>query len=213
MKIPIRVDTALYYPAHIYRIEEFKVLAVCFDEMIWPLWRTMEQIYSNQYLDDLDEVGCRLHEEFLGIRSRLGDGLLDRRRRIKGYHTSGLPYTENKLNEVLAAMCGAGGYSIAIDKGKKTIEVSVRQNPISLMDDVRRILREFLPANMAREILWISERSGSTDIYTGSTRTTHIKIHADPEPAQYKVQRDTCVDMGVGTLEHIRAAYRPGKGE
>lgn len=212
MKIPIRVDTALYYPAHIYKIEEFKALAVCFDEMIQPLWRAMEQVYSDQYLDELDEVGCRLHEEFLGIKSRPGDGLLDRRRRIKGYHTSGLPYTENKLNEVLTAMCGAGGYDIAIDKGKKTIEVSVRQNPISLTDYVREILREFLPADMASKVLWISERSGLADIYIGGTRTEHIKIKADPGPARYKITRDVRSDIGVGTLEHIRAAYQPRRG-
>lgn len=213
MKIPIKVDTARYYPAHIYNIEEFKALSVCFDRSLQPLWGVLEQIYSDQYLDELDEVGCRMHEEFLGIRSGSGDGLADRRRRIKGYYASGLPYTENKLNEVLTAMCGAGGYGIVIDKREKTIEVSIRQNPLSLTDDVRRILREFLPADMVSKILWISERSGSADIYAGCARAAHIKIKASPEPAQYKIERDVRSDIGVGTLEHIRAVYGVKKEE
>ena len=45
----------------------------------------MQKVFKNQFLNTLDEDGCAMHEQILGIGANPVDTLEDRRRRIRGY--------------------------------------------------------------------------------------------------------------------------------
>lgn len=150
------VNTELFFPEHIADMREFKELAGSYDKSLQPLWKVFDSIYKNRFFDTLDEEGCARHEKFLGISANPIDELDDRRRRIKGYYTSNLPYTEKKMNEVLTAMCGEDGYDLVIDKRLKTITVNIKLNSISLVNNVEELMKRMRPCDMvlAVEIIY-----------------------------------------------------------
>lgn len=148
----MRVDTKLYFPGHIADIKEFQELAYSFDSMLQPLWEVMKRIHDNQYIDTLDDYGCRMHEGILGISVNPIDELDDRRRRIKGYYTSNLPYTSKKMNEVLTAMCGKDGYDLVIDAKLSRVTVNIKLNSVSLINNVYELIRQMIPASMVLSV-------------------------------------------------------------
>lgn len=144
----IAVETKWYYPEHIGRIREFQEIAACYDKMLCKMWVAMGQIYRNQFFDTMDDDGCRMHEDMLQIHVRPDDGLDDRRGRIKGYYASDLPYVERKFNDVLAIMCGSGGYELEIDKQAKTVTVHVKLAAVNIVSNVYELVRGMSPATM-----------------------------------------------------------------
>lgn len=143
------VNTMLYFPEHIANIREFQEIAKCYDLSLQPLWdNVMKMLYDNQWIDTLDEYGCKMYEDLLNITANPIDELEDRRRRIKGYCASNLPYTEKKMNEVLSAMCGEDGYVLAIDKKLKTVTVNIKLNSVNLVNNAYELMKRMIPADM-----------------------------------------------------------------
>ena len=71
----------------------------------------------------MDQAECAYWERILKIHLTGYETLDDRRKNIKGYWASGLPYTKNKVWEFLDATTGMGNYEFQADTKKKNIQV------------------------------------------------------------------------------------------
>ena len=96
----------------------------------------------------MDESECAQWEELLHIVVNPADSLEDRVNRIRGYHVSDLPYTINKLDEVLKVVCGADNYKLKVDSSKYLIDCGVKLVSIPMIDVVADLIRKRAPANM-----------------------------------------------------------------
>lgn len=174
------VNTELFFPEHIADMREFRELAKSYDKSLQPVWEVFDSIYKNRFFDTLDEEGCARHEKLLGISANPIDELDDRRRRIKGYYTSNLPYTEKKMNEVLTAMCGEDGYDLVIDKRLKTITVNIKLNSISLVNNVEELMKRMRPCDMvlAVEIIYNIYARFRTMTHEAMGGYTHEQLRA-----------------------------------
>ena len=92
---------SLYWPEHIENMKEFKEINKAADIEIKRLWGALKSVLDNRYLTSMDADECSELENMLGIVPLPDDTLEDRVRRVKGYFVSNLPYTQNKLIEVL----------------------------------------------------------------------------------------------------------------
>lgn len=144
----MNVDTEQYLPLHIAEIEEFKKIAKTYDEYLKLVWQSLKREELNRVLATMDETECEQWEKLLNIVINPADGLEDRVNRIRGYHVSDLPYTFNKLDEVLKLVCGADNYKLKVDNSRQVIECGVKIVSIQMIDVIFDLIRKRVPANM-----------------------------------------------------------------
>lgn len=142
------IDTLHYYPRHIQEMREYIRLTAVVDLELLKVWDAIRLIEANMFLDTMDEDTLLRHENFLGIIASPIDTLDDRRRRIKGYFASNLPYTEKKLTEILTAMCGEDNFELVIDTYLGTVDINIRLNSIRLVENCYDVIRKAAPADM-----------------------------------------------------------------
>ncbi len=141
-------NVAHYFPPHINNIDEFGEISKAYDATIGQAWSNMGVVFDNNYFDSMDADECSRREGILGITTDPLDTLDDRRRRIKGYYSSNLPYTERKMHDVLKAMCGEDGYELVIDKTLKTLFVGIKLNSVQMVANAKELMRLMAPASM-----------------------------------------------------------------
>lgn len=138
-----------YFPPHIKNIKEFEEISKSYDAVIGTLWTDMGVVFDNNFFDTMDADECSRREQMLGIIPNPLDTLDDRRRRIKGYSASNLPYTEKKMNDVLMAMCGEDGYELVIDRNQKTVFVGIKLDSVQMVANAKELIRAMAPATMS----------------------------------------------------------------
>lgn len=173
---------SLYWPEHIENMKEFKEISKAADIEIKRLWRALKSVLDNRYLTSMDAEECSELETMLGIVPLPDDTLEDRVRRVKGYFVSNLPYTQNKLIEVLNVLCGgAENYVLLVEPGRYTVHVGVKLASVRLTDNVREIVNNMVPANMVRDVYVVFNRWSRFKSATwGSLKTeTWAGLHED----------------------------------
>lgn len=144
----ITPNTEHYFPGHIREIEEFQEISKAYDSLLNTAWNDMGTVFDNNHIDTMDADECSRREAMLGITPSPLDTIEDRRRRIKGYYASNLPYTEKKMHDVLSAMCGQDGYQLTIDKPAKTLVAGIRLNSVQMVENARELMRMMAPADV-----------------------------------------------------------------
>lgn len=144
----MKSDIRGHFPEHIGRILEFQEIGIAGDIEIDRIWEVLAQELRNCFLDSLDEGECAARERTLSIMPLPGETLEARKRRLRGYYASGLPYTEKKLEEVLAALCGENGYELSVLRDQYRVEVRLKLAAAGLRENVTELARKMIPANM-----------------------------------------------------------------
>lgn len=145
----INVDILNYLPLHIAEIDEFQRISKVYDKYLRLIWQTFDKEELNRFLATMGEDECSKWESLLQIVPLPSDTLEDRLNRIRGYHISDLPYTPNKLDEVLKVVCGAGNYTISINAEKFLIDCGIKLVSVSMITVVGDMIRKRIPANMS----------------------------------------------------------------
>lgn len=144
----MNVDTEQYLPLHIAEIEEFKKIAKTYDKYLKLVWQSLKREELNRVLATMDETECEQWEKLLNIAINPADSLEDRVNRIRGYHVSDLPYTYNKLDEVLRLVCGGDNYKLKVDNSRQLVDCGVKIVSIQMIDVIFDLIRKRVPANI-----------------------------------------------------------------
>ena len=99
-------NTIQWLPQHLAEMTEWQEICKAYDYLLDKAFKELDEIYINQFMDSLTDIGCLIWERLLGIATEEGESIEDRRQAIKSYFTGDLPYTENKLREVLGKLAG-----------------------------------------------------------------------------------------------------------
>ena len=154
----IKVDTLNYLPLHIAEIDEFQGISKVYDKYLRLVWQTLDKEERNRFLSTMDEDECSRWEEFLQIVPAPSDTLEDRLNHIRGYHISDLPYTPNKLDEVLKVICGAGNYALNIKSEEFLVDCGLKLVSVPMIKVVEDMIRKRAPANMAVNVYALYNR-------------------------------------------------------
>lgn len=152
-------DIRLYWPEHIQNIREFQEISNTANIELENLWKVLQTVLNNRYLSLMDQAECLEYENMLNIQALPSDTLEDRVRRIKGYFVSNLPYSKNKMIEVLNVLCGGeNNYILLIDPQDYTIHIGLKLAVARLTDNVREIVKNMVPANMVWDVYIVFNR-------------------------------------------------------
>lgn len=197
------INTIHWFPNHIADMRDFQEIAKAYDYLLMQAMDNMQKVFKNQFLNTLDEDGCAMHEQILGIGANPVDTLEDRRRRIRGYYASDLPYTENKLRQVLSAMCEKNGFEMIVDEKKYQVDIQIRLNSVNMVNNVREIARKMIPANMVVNVNIIYNIHQRFQIFTHAdlSKYTHEQLRSDKIfQAQYNFHGS------IGRMRHSELA-------
>ncbi len=172
-----------YWPEHIAELRELIAQDAAGDEELRLLWSAAGSTMDSMFLSTMSADDCAVLEDMLGITPNVADTLDDRRRRLKGYFMSNLPYTQNKLIEVLNVLCGSSdGYTLEVLPAEYKIKVGVKLSNVRLYDNVAEIVGRMVPANIIRNVFVVFNRHRQLHRYTHGELAayTHEQLRSDP---------------------------------
>lgn len=160
------IDILHWLPQHIANIDEYQQIRLAYNKVLTDLQAAVEQVYANRHFDTMDATECTYWETLMGITLDGDETLDERRMAIKGNNASSLPFNEDKFNEVLTQMVGAGYYTLTINAAAKTLVVTLTLEKISKYAYITWLMRQMAPADMSVTVSIIYNRHREFITYT-----------------------------------------------
>jgi len=148
----LEFHTIHWLPQHLAEMREWQEICKAYDYLLAKTFEDVDEIYANQFLDSLTEIGCLLWERLLGITVTEDETLEDRRQAIKSYFIGDLPYTENKLREVLESLAGPENVTLKVTQSIYELRVDLTISTPAVISNVEDIVYKMRPSNMVVRI-------------------------------------------------------------
>lgn len=158
-------NTIHWLPRHLAEMGEWQEICKAYDYLLSKAYDDVAEIYANEFLDSLTELGCLIWENVLGITVYDGETLEARKTTIKSFLSSDLPYTENKLREVLGSLAGPENVTLKVTQEDFEIKVDLTINAPGVISNVQNIVYKMRPSNMVVRIC--IEYSDTNRLYVG----------------------------------------------
>lgn len=130
-----------YLPEFLREFREMKFLTDKEQVQAERLWKTLESIWQNQFIETLGEEGCRRWEGILKIHHRGYRSLKERRDTILSKMAEQRPFTIRTLRRTLTALCGEDGFDIMLIPEEYFLQVRVRVAAETTDRDAKGLLR------------------------------------------------------------------------
>lgn len=157
----MKFNTIQWLPQYLAEMREWQEICHAYDYLLVKAFRDVDEIYANQFLDSLTEIGCLIWEKTLGIAVTQGESLEERRQAIRSYFIGDLPYTENKLRETLKNLAGADAVALTVTQSTYEIRVDLTVNAPATVSNVQDIVYKMRPCNMiVRICIHYEDRNG-----------------------------------------------------
>lgn len=151
LKLIREVDLLSYIPDFLKEYEEMRVIQEVLQTEIQHMEDETEALFDNQFIMSSDSGNIRRYEQMLRLQASSKDTLADRRFKVLSKWNRIIPYTKVTLRQRLAVLCGEDGYTLEIDPEKKII-VRVALKSKRNLNEVKRMLEEFVPCNMVIDL-------------------------------------------------------------
>lgn len=153
------MDLIARLPPFLTKYGEMKEILKAEEPEFSLLWDNTKRAICNQFITTADEKGIAGYERLLSILPESTDSLEQRRARVMSKWLARLPYTYKALIERLKALCG-DDFSLYCDFENYTLRLLVHFRAYSSFLEVKKLLREMLPAN----IFYVAVNSVSADM-------------------------------------------------
>lgn len=160
------IDLLGYLPRVLKNVLEFKEIAKVENLVIKALWHAMENAMNDQFISEATEYGIARREEILEITPFASDTLEDRRFRILTRYNESRPYTRKWLDETLAMLCGADGYSIIYNTNAFEVNIKVALTAKKQENTVYELMERILPYNMMYTVTLLYNKWEMFEPYT-----------------------------------------------
>lgn len=158
-------NTIQWLPQHLAEMTEWQEICKAYDYLLDKAFKELDEIYANQFMDSLTDIGCLIWERLLGIATEEGESIEERRQAIKSYFTGDLPYTENKIREVLGKLAGPEAVMLKVTQSIYEVKIDLTVNAPSTVANVQDIVYKMRPSNMVVRICIHYKQTD--DIYVG----------------------------------------------
>ena len=163
-----------YLPEFLRDIKENQaILTVAEQPEMVEIWNSVDNAMNDQFIADATENGVSRWEKILGITPKATESLDSRKFTILTRTTAKLPYTMTTLKEQLKSLCGEGNYVVAVDYRNYTLNVLIALAAQESFDDVEKLLKRTVPANMVINLGLKYSRHESLTAYTHEVMRSH----------------------------------------
>lgn len=142
------VDLKGFLPEFVGEYREIDEILRAENPEIQVLENIVEQARDCAFILYCGEREIGRFESMIGIFPSAEDTLEERQARILIRWNELPPYTLAALKEKLAAICGEGNFSVNIEYDLYLLELSVTLTRAGQVDELERMLRKVIPANM-----------------------------------------------------------------
>ena len=172
------IELCSYLPEVIRNVREYQVLCNVESPQVNAMWKALEVVFDNGFLESLTEYGCQRWEKILQLTPDKSESLEIRRKNIWIRLNENLPYTFRRLVMLMDSICGKNGYTMTLYHNDYFLDVSIQLTEENLEQHiVKQVLAMFervLPAN----IEYIKK-------FRYDTEHTSVKVGATTVIAQY----------------------------
>ncbi|MCQ4637151.1 YmfQ family protein [Anaerovorax odorimutans] len=141
-----------YYPQHLAKYREFKAITAAEQIELDSILAEINQGLENQFVETADEEAISRYEKIYSVEPMPGATLEERRFNLMARLTEQTPYTQRKLAEMLAALCGENGYVLSLDIGNYAVQVGVELTAKNNELAVKRLMGNVLPCNLTWQV-------------------------------------------------------------
>jgi hypothetical protein len=157
-----------YLPGVLKEVREFKAINTAENPELSSLWDAIEDVFSDQFVNDATENGVKRWESSLEISPKGTDALDVRKFRIISRLNEQLPYTYAKLKQQLETLCGESGYSIALLNNEYKLIVRVELSVRGKFTEVGSLLNRTVPANLVIDLSLMYNQHSAFSNFTHS---------------------------------------------
>jgi len=204
------VDLCQYLPEVIRNVREYQVLCNVQSPQVNALWKALEVVFDNGFLESLTEYGCQRWEKILQLTPDKSESLETRRKNIWIRLNENLPYTWKRLVMLMDSICGENGYTMTLYHNDYFLDVSIQLTEQNLESHiVKQVLEMFervLPANI-EYIKKFRYDVEDTSVKVGGTTVIAQVVDVLPlMPSSYENQAELYTDgvLCVGLSAEIK---------
>ena len=159
------INTIRWLPQHLAQMPEWKEICHAYDHLLSEAFSAVDEVYANQFLDSMTEIGCLIWERLLNITITENETIEERRQAIRTYILGDLPYTENKLRETLENIAGEKAVKVTVTQTEYELKIDLAVNAPATILGVQDIVYKMRPCNMIVRICVHYE--GKNQMYVG----------------------------------------------
>lgn len=148
--------------------KQFAVVVGMETPEIEDLWDGCDNIRNDLFIESLTEPGAARTEGIMGLKVKATDSLEVRRFRIAAKNNEQLPYSFNIIDQQLATLCGADGYSFSVDYAAREIAVRVALTAKGMYDEIENLLLRIRPANMVVDLSLLYNQNKTLHPFTNA---------------------------------------------
>lgn len=192
------IELCNYLPEVIKNVKEYQVLCNVQSPQVNAMWKALEVVFDNGFLESLTEYGCQRWENILQLTTDRSESLETRRKNIWIRLNENLPYTWKRLVMLMDNICGKDGYTMTLYHNDYFLDVSIRlteQNLEShIVKQVMQMFERVLPANI-EYIKKFRYDAEDTSVKVGATTTIAQYLEVLPfMPSEYENQAELYTD-------------------
>lgn len=149
------VDLALWAPWDVIgKAREFDARVKSENKEFNLLWAELERVQNAAFIFKTNSKTIKYWEEMLGISPRKDASLSDRQRKVYIEWNKRVKWTHRTFLKWLDVYLGKGNYKLSLDYDKYGIEidVTIKESLYFDLDDLRRQVRDIIPANLTQFI-------------------------------------------------------------
>lgn len=145
------VDLTSYLPPYLQAYKQETVVTLEAESPEFELiWKALDQVLNNEFVETADDLGISRWEKILGIFPNSTDTLENRRFRIMAKMIETRPYTVAQLNGILRNLCGEDNYTVQVSGYVLVVRIGLTAS--SNFDDIAALLQKISPANMVIDL-------------------------------------------------------------
>ena len=115
-----------YLPEVIRNVREYQVLCNVQSPPVNAMWKALEVVFDNGFLESLTEYGCKRWEKILQLTPDKSESLETRCKNIWIRLNENLPYTFKRLVMLMDSICGKNGYTMTLYHNDYFLDVSIQ---------------------------------------------------------------------------------------
>ncbi|MCI8610008.1 MAG: DUF2313 domain-containing protein [Firmicutes bacterium] len=176
-----------YLPEFLRAFREFRFLTDKEQAQAKELWLALEKLWNNQYIETLDEDGCKRWETILKLRHPKDSSLKERRSGILSKMAEQRPFTMRTLKNTLTTLCGEGNFHVELLPADYALRIKVRvpaettnRDALGLLRTVDRYVERVKPCNLTYESSLYDRHSGDAAAYCGAAvslmKTYYVEV-------------------------------------
>lgn len=141
-----------FLPHFLRDIKEYDALYKAYEAYMLDIGTEIQKMRLRLFFNDLDEKGCEMWENIMGITPKADSTIEERIAVIKATAKNEPPYTDETLEARLKIICGEGNYEINRDYANYAIQVKLALTHKHYQKVVQDLVKRIIPCNLIVDI-------------------------------------------------------------